>query len=171
MVDINNFPVELRWKIAARSASTLPLTHEKIFKDILGQEYKKIQPLTDTINYLLWIQGGKDASILSNYLGLPTKTAEEVDKAQRLISEILYGPEIQYTIAYTNKDRVKTQITSCPLQNRAKELGLETENLFENCKAYNKSFIDNLNPKYTQRFIKAMCRGDSYCETCTELRK
>lgn len=171
MVDINDFPVELRWKIAARSASTLSLAHEKIFKDILGQEYKKIKPLTDTINYLLWIQGGKDASILSNYLGLPAKTAEEIDKAQELISVILYGPEIQYKNVITSRDRVKTQITSCPFQNRAKELRLETENLFEKCKAYNKSFIDNLNPKYTLRFTKAMCMGDPYCETCTELRE
>lgn len=171
MVDINDFPVELRWKLAAKSASALSLAQEKAYKDILGQEYKKIQPLTDTINYMLWIQGGRDASILSNYLGLPTKTAPEIDEAQRLISVILYGPEIQYKIVDTSKDRVKTKTTSCPFLNRAKELDLESKNLFENCKAYNKTFIDNLNPKYTKRFTKAMCMGDEYCETCTELRK
>jgi hypothetical protein len=170
VVDISDFPVELRWKIAARSGSTVSLAQEKIFKEILGKDYQKVQPLTDTINYLLWIQNGKDASVLSNYLGLPTKTAEEIDKAQELISIILYGPEIKYKPTYTSKDQVKTQITSCPFQNRARELGLETKNLFENCKAYNKSFIDNLNPKYTQRFISAMCKGDPYCETHIELR-
>lgn len=170
MVDINDFPAELRWKIAARSASTLPLTHEKIFKDILGQKYKKIRPLTNTINYLLWIQGGKDASTLSNYLGLPNKTAEEVDKAQRLISVILHGPEIKYKIVDANKNSAKTQIINCPFLNKAKELGLESENLFENCKAYNKTFIENLNPKYIKKFTKAMCMGNEWCETRTELR-
>jgi hypothetical protein len=170
VVDINDFPAELRWKLAAKSASTLPLAQEKIYKDILGQKYKKIRPLIDTINYISWIQGGKDASVLSNYLGLPTKTAEEVDKAQRLISMILYGPEIQYDVVGTDKNNVKTKITSCPFLNRSQELGLESENLFENCKAYNKTFIDNLNPKYTKKFTKAMCMGDECCETRTELR-
>ena len=170
MVDIKDFPVELRWKIAAKSGSTLSLAQEKIFKEILGKDYKKVQPLTDTINYLLWIQNGKDASVLSNYLGLPKKTAEEIDKAHELISVILHGPEIRYETIEKSKHHAKTQITSCPFQNRAKELGLETENLFEKCIAYNKSFIDNLNPKYTQRFTKAMCIGDPYCETWIELR-
>lgn|GEM_PF-2342756 len=170
MVDISDFPAELRWKLAAKSASTLPLAHEKIYKDVLGQKYKKIRPLIDTINYISWIQGGKDASVLSNYLGLPTKTAEEVDKAQRLISVILYGPEIQYDVVSTDKTNAKTRITSCPFLNRSQELGLESENLFENCKAYNKTFIDNLNPKYTKKFTKAMCMGDECCETRTELR-
>ena len=170
MVDINNFPVELRWKIAAKSASALLLTQEKIYKDILGQDYKKVQPLIDTINYISWIQGGKNASTLSNYLGLPSKTAAEIDKAHCLISIILYGPEIQYKIADAFKDHVKTQITLCPFLNRAKELGLESEYLFENCKAYNKTFVNNLNPKYTKKVIKAMCMGDECCETFTELK-
>jgi hypothetical protein len=162
VVDISDFPAELRWKLAAKSASTLSLAQEKVYKDILGKEYKKIRPLTDTINYILWIQGGKDASAL---------TAEEIDKAQRLISTILYGPEIRYKTVDAYKNSAKTQITSCPFLNRTKELGLESEDLFENCKAYTKTFIDNLNPKYTKRFTKAMCMGDEFCETCIELRK
>ena len=170
MVDLSDLPVELRWKIAAKSASALLLTQEKIYKDILGQDYKKVQPLTETINYLSWIHGGKNASTLSNYLGLPAKTAEEIDKAQGLISVILYGPEIQYKIVDATNDHVKTQITSCQFLNRAKELGLESETLFENCKAYNKTFVKNLNPKYTKKITRAMCMGDKYCETLTKLK-
>ncbi len=170
MVDISNFPVELRWKIAAQSASALLLTHEKVYKDILGQDYKKIQPLIDTINYISWIQDGKNASILSNYLGLPVKTAEEINKAHELILVILYGPEIKYKVVDTDINHVKSQIISCPFLNRAKELDLESKSLFENCKAYNKTFVDNLNPKYKKRFTKAMCLGDEYCETRTELK-
>ena len=170
MVDISDFPAELRWKLAAKSASILPLAQEKVYKDILGKEYQKIRPLTDTINYILWIQGGKNASALSNHLGLPIKTAEEIDKAQRLILTILYGPEIRYKTVEAYKNSSKTQIISCPFLNRAKEFGLESEDLFENCKVYTKTFIDNLNPKYAKRFTKAMCMGDEFCETYTELR-
>lgn len=171
MVDINDFPTELRWKIATKSASTLSLIQEKLFKELLGQDYKKIQPLTDTINYIFWIQGGKDASNLSKYLGLPTKTPEEIDKALKITSVILYGPEIQYEIANKSNTGTKAKITNCPFLNRAKELGLESGNLYENCKAYNDSFIKNLNPKYTKTFKKAMCTGDEYCETSIELLK
>jgi len=171
VVDIANFPVELRWKIAAQSASALLLTQEKIYKEILGRDYKKIQPLIDTISYISWIQDGKNASTLSNYLGLPVKTAEEIDKAHELISIILYGPEIQYKVVDKARDHVKSQIINCPFLNRAKELGLESESLFENCKAYHKTFVSNLNPKYTKEFTRAMCKGNEYCETCIELRK
>ena len=170
MIDIGNFPVELRWKIAAQSASALLLTHEKIYKEILGQDYKKIQPLVDTINYISWIQDGKNASALSRYLGLPVKTAEEINKAHELISVILYGPEIEYKVVDTATNHVKSQISSCPFLNRAKELNLESESLFENCNAYHKTFVKNLNPKYRKRFTKSMCKGDEYCETLTELK-
>ena len=170
MINIDNFPVELRWKIAAQSASSLLLTHEKVYKDILGPDYIKIQPLMDTINYISWIQDGKNASILSKYLGLPVKTAAEIEKTNELISEILYGPEIKYEIVYAVGDHAKSHIISCPFLNRAKEIGLESKTLFENCNAYHETFVSNLNPKYTKKFTKAMCNGDEYCETCIELK-
>ncbi len=170
MINIDNFPVELRWKIAAQSASSLLLTHEKVYKEVLGQDYKKIQPLIDTINYISWIQDGKNASLLSKYLGLPAKNAEEIEKTNELISVILYGPEIEYKVIYTVGNHAKSQITSCPFLNRAKELGLESNGLFENCKAYHETFVSNLNPAYSKKFTSAMCTGDEYCETCIELK-
>lgn len=170
MINIDNFPVELRWKIAAQSASSLLLTHEKVYKEVLGQDYKKIQPLIDTINYISWIQDGKNASLLSKYLGLPAKTAEEIEKTNELISVILYGPEIKYKVVYAVGNHAKSQITSCPFLNRAKELSLESDGLFENCKAYHETFVSNLNPAYSKKFTSAMCKGDEYCETCIELK-
>lgn len=171
MINIDNFPAELRWKIAAQSASSLLLTHEKVYKDILGPDYKKIQPLMDTINYISWIQDGKNASILSKYLGLPAKTAEEIEKTNELVSKILYGPEIKYKKIYAVGHHAKSQITSCPFLNRSKEIDFESESLFENCNAYHETFVNNLNPKYSKKFTKAMCKGDEYCEAVTELKE
>jgi hypothetical protein len=124
----------------------------------------------DTINYISWIQDGKNASILSKYLGLPAKSAKEIEKTNELISEILYGPEIKYKIVYAVGNHAKSQITSCPFLNRAKEIGLQSKSLFENCNAYHETFVSNLNPKYTKKFTRAMCKGDEYCETIIELK-
>jgi hypothetical protein len=171
MFDIENIPAELRWEIAAKSATAIPFAQEKVYREVFGKKYREIQPMMEAADLILRAEVGKEMSNLARELGLPVKTAEDVDNTQSLIAEILLGPELKYQMTKSSPDQVQTQITGCPLLNRAKEIEMETELLFKYCVAQNKSTAENLNPKYTQRFTKAMCIGDPYCETCTELNK
>jgi hypothetical protein len=67
-----------------------------------------------------------------------------------------------------NENRVVTRITGCPFLNRAKEMGIDPKDAFGPCQAYGKSTVENLNPKYSQRFLDGMCLGAPYCENIIE---
>jgi len=170
-MNIKDIPAEVRWEIATRSASAMPFAQEMVYRTVFGEKYKEIEPLMEAADLQLRIESEKEFSNLAKDLGLPTKTAEDVDNTQSILSEILLGPELQYEVAKASSDQVQTRITGCPMLNRAEELGIDTEFLFDHCVAQNKSTVENLNSRYTQRFTKAMCMGDPYCETCTELKK
>jgi predicted transcriptional regulator len=66
-----------------------------------------------------------------------------------------------------NKNRTVNKIIRCPFLAKAKKMNLETS--FDSCQAYCRANIDGLNPKYTHRFDKAMCKGDPYCESIIEI--
>jgi hypothetical protein len=164
MVEISDIPAEVRWAIATRSASALPWAYGIAFQKIIGKErfYK--------IAGQIWEEGGKEAKVLAEMLGLPTGNARDVDKSWGIIGEILNGPEIKWQVAEEGDDRVVTRITSCPFLNRAKEMGIDPEDSFGPCQAYCRSVVENLNPKYTQRFESGMCQGSPYCESVVELK-
>ncbi|MGF7119600.1 hypothetical protein [Methanobacterium oryzae] len=170
-MNIENIPAELRWEIAAKSASAMPFAQERVYRAVLGEKYKKIEPMLEAADFELRIESGKQISNMAKELGLPYETAEDVDNTQSIASKILLGPELKYETVKSSSDQVQTHITGCPVLNRAREMEVDTEFLFDHCVAQNKSTVENLNPKYTQRITKAMCRGDPYCETCTELKK
>lgn len=164
MVEVSDIPAEVRWAIATRSATALPWAYGIAFQEIIGKErfYE--------IARKIWTEGGKEAKALAEMLRLPTGNAREVDKAWGIIGEILDGPEIKWEVALEEDDRVVTRITGCPFLNRAKEMGIDPGDSFESCQAYCRSVVENLNPRYTQRFDSAMCKGSPYCESVVELK-
>ena len=170
-MNIKDIPAEVRWEIASKSASAMPFVQEKIYKAVLGEKYKEMEPMLEAANFELRIESGKEISNMAKELGLPSKTAKDVDNTQSIASKILLGPELEYKTVKSSSDHAQTRITSCPVLNRALEMEVDTEFLFDHCVAQNKSTVENLNSKYTQRITKAMCMGDPYCETFTELKK
>jgi hypothetical protein len=111
----------------------------------------------------------KEAKSLADTLGLPAGNAIELDNALSIISGILYGPEFKWDVIEEGEDRAVDRIIGCPFLNRASEMGIEPKDGFGSCQAYTRSIVENLNPKYTQRFESGMCLGDSYCENIVEL--
>lgn len=170
-MNIEDIPAEVRWEIAAKSANTMPFAQERIYKAVFGEKYKEIEPMLEAADFELRIESGKQISNMAKELGLPSKTAVDVDNTQSIASKIPLGPELEYETTKSSSDQVQTRITSCPVLNRARKMEVDSEFLFDHCVAQNKSTIENLNPKYTQRITKAMCMGDPYYETCTELKK
>jgi hypothetical protein len=164
MVNLEDIPTEMRWSIAAKSATAMPFAFSMAFQEIVGKEK------FDEIVQQMWIEGGKEAKTLADMLGLPTGNAIEVDDSWGLISSILYGPEIKWDVIEENEDMRKTRITGCPFLNRAKEMGIDPKDGFGACQAYNRSIVENLNPKYTQRFESGMCLGAPYCKSIVELK-
>jgi hypothetical protein len=162
MVDLKDIPAETRWAIAAKSATAMPWAYGIAFQDVIGKE--RFYEIAKQI----WIEAGKESKGMANLLGLPAGNAKEVDNTWGIIGSILDGPEIKWDIIEENEERVVTRITGCPFLNRAREMGIDSSDAFGSCQAYNKSVVENLNPKYTQRFESGMCLGAPYCESIVE---
>jgi len=164
MVSIKDIPAEVRWEIAARSATSMTGAYGVFFEGALGDKCAEIVKQ-------IWIEGGKEAKGLAEKLALPVGDAREVDEAWGVLSQVLYGPEITWETVEEGKDRAVDRITGCPFLNRHREMSADAWGIFDACQAYAKSTVESLNPKYTQRFESAMCRGAPYCESVVDVKK
>lgn len=163
MASIEDIPAEVRWEIAAKAASALPLVYDMFFRPAVGQKY-------DEIEMPIWGQSGRDIKSIARSLNLPAGTAEEVSSTFSIISTILFGPEWRFE-SEKQGDRVIERIRGCPMFNRAQELGLNPKvSLLGACKEFTKSAVENLNPKYVLRHKQTMCDGYPCCETTLEPR-
>ena len=164
MVKIEDIPAELRWEIAAKSATTLPIVYDMIFRKALGAKY-------DAIELPIWVEGGKEVKKIAQALGLPKENAKDISDTYGIISKIIFGPELNSKMIERKADRAISRGTGCPFLNRAVEMGMNPALLINACQAYNRSAIENLNQKYTIKSTKQMCKGDLYCENIIEPKK
>ncbi len=163
MVRIEDIPAELRWEIAAKSATALPVVYDMIFRKALGMKY-------DAIELPIWVEGGKEVKKIAQAMDLPTKNASDISDTYGIISTILFGPELKWRAIEKGIDRTVGKVTGCPLLNRALEMGMNPAVLLSACQAYSRSAVENLNPMYTIKSKKRMCTGDPYCENIIEMR-
>jgi hypothetical protein len=164
MASIKDIPAEVRWEIAARSATAMAGAYGLFFEKAFGDKYNEIVKQ-------IWIEGGNEAKGLAEKLALPTKDAKDVDETWGVLSQILYGPEFSWVTLESGKDRAVDRITGCPFLNRHREMGMRTGDIFDACQAYCQSVVESLNPEYTQRFDSSMCRGAPYCESVVEAKR
>jgi len=135
------------------------------FRKELGDKY-------DEIEMPIWVEGGKESKNIARSLGLPAGSAREIADTVGIVSQILYGPEFQWSVLESQGDQVTSRITGCPLINRAVEMGLDPKTvLLSACHGYSKSIVRELHPGYRLSFKKRMCVGDRYCESVIESRK
>jgi hypothetical protein len=162
MVNMEDVPVELRWRIAAEASNNLAMGYSLAFRQVLDDK------VVNRIEESVWAEGGKQMKDIADSLQMPTGNIQEVDETWGVIGGILI-PGIEGEVVESNNKRMVTRITSCPLLNNQKEVGLEEgEGMCIACRAFNKNAVESLNPQYTQRFTRRMCLGDSYCESVVE---
>jgi hypothetical protein len=161
MVSIEDIPPEIRWEIAAKSAVSLAMSYSLAFRQVLDDK------VVDKIEENIWAEGGKQVKDIADSLGLPAGNVQEIDETWEIVSNILI-PGTEGEIVDSSPERVVTKITSCPMLNNERELGLDDEGICIACRAFNKNAVKSLNPYYTQSFISRMCLGDDYCESVVE---
>lgn len=99
------------------------------------------------------------------------KGRSEIDDVFGVVSSIIFGPNFDWDISNSAEDKLVMKITGCPLLNEAKGKGRDPGELSKACQVYCRSAVENLNPKYTQRYAKRMCTGHDYCENVIALRE
>ncbi|NYT01404.1 MAG: hypothetical protein GKC10_01415 [Methanosarcinales archaeon] len=161
MITIRDISPEARWKIAARSASAMPILFDQMFKEPFGELY-------DNLMLHFWTESGKEVRSIARALHLPLESAEEVNNALCIVSTILMGPEFEGQAVEASPDRVVQRVTKCPMYNRAREMGhLRSCQPFY-CETFCRSAVESMNPRYSHRHASKMCADDPYCERIVE---
>jgi hypothetical protein len=166
MYGLEDIPMELRWEIATKSASGMPVIYDMLFREAFGDK-------VDELEMLFWTEGGKNVKDIAASLDLPAENAQEVDNALGTVSIILLGPEFKNEIVKATDERVIERLTACPMLNRIREIGRDPSMVkaSEHCQAFCTNAVESLNPRYSLIYTKKMCTGDSCCEYTIELRR
>ena len=150
-------PDSMKWKIAARVASSFPVMYDMTFRPSLGEEYDKLEQD-------IWIHMGSEAAHVARSFSLPTGTSEEIASTLVTIFSIFFGPETKEERVKFEGDRAVVMIKRCPFLTREMEMRRDSVNLFSKCLAFAITTTEALNPEYTLRFVRSMCMGDRNCE-------
>jgi hypothetical protein len=150
-------PEEARWQVAAKIASILPAIYGMAFRDVVGADY-------DRLEQMVWVALAHEARIVARTFSLPVETARDLSSTLAILHTVFFGPEIKSENASFESDRAVLLVRKCPMMMREQELQARPGDVFNRCLAFSIAVIEELNPEYTLRFVRAMCQGDRNCE-------
>jgi len=105
----------VRWEIATKISSVLPVLYGQFLREVIGDDY-------DRIEQQVWVILAGEAKKIAHTYGLPVGTAGEIADTLRTIITIFFGPETKSELAVFDDDRAVLMIRRCPIQVREKEL-------------------------------------------------
>ncbi len=150
-------PDDMKWQIAARMISALPLMYDLCFRGVVGEEY-------DRLEQQIWISMAGEAAKVAESFSLPTGNAEELVQTLDHVSTIFFGPEMRSERVRISPERSVLVMKRCPFEMPATMMRMEGEHLFHRCMAFSIAAVEAMNPDYTLRFVRSMCMGDGHCE-------
>jgi hypothetical protein len=162
---IETIPDKTRWEIATKSLTGAYIAISNALKQAVGQKG------FDEFNGPLWRQAGRGAQEFAQTLGLATETPGDVEGIIHLLAKTSMGPEFQFNIVESTKDRCVGTTTECPWYKRWKEQGLDMDTCGAGHQAWGDGAAESLNPNFTFKLTKNMVRGDSHCEWVVERKK
>ncbi|MDD4255839.1 MAG: hypothetical protein PHP59_10760 [Methanofollis sp.] len=165
MVEITDIPAEVRWSLATRGASALPLAYAKVYRERHGGELGEISGA-------IWTEAGKTQGALARAFTMPLKNAEDVTRAFSTLSTVMLGPELKGEVQVAqDRDCARVVTTSCPYLSRAGEMGEASETICPDCRAYCTAAVESLNPAYGIAFGSRMCLGGETCQMTIEPKR
>jgi hypothetical protein len=162
--DLDSIPDRMKWQIASKLASTLPVFYDIAFRREIGERY-------DEIERDVWIEIGRRARDLAVSYQLPVGNAEQIADALHVVATVFFGPEFRGEKLVVNRERTTIIKTRCPFLLRELEIGQPTDIFFLKCMAFEISAVESMNPEYTLRFVRSMCMGDKTCELKIIMKK
>ena len=157
MDTFERIPVDVRWKLAAREVSTLPLAYRRAIRD--GAD----DPLYNEVERAVWREQGRGAGVIARAFGMPLGNAREVAEAFAAATGVLFGPEYRYEVKESAPDEALLTVRKCAMVARAKEQGENPLAVCNACHGYTGAAIPGLNPDYALKYLSAICAGDDVC--------
>jgi len=162
---IEAIPEHARWEIATKALTGAYIAISRALKQAVGQKG------FEAFNGPIWYQAGKGAKEFADTFGLAAQTAGDVEAVMHLMAKAAMGPEFEFEIVESTKDRCVGTTTECPWHKRWKEMGVDFDTCGAGHQAWGAGAAESLNPNFTFTLTKNMVRGDSHCEWVVERKK
>lgn len=164
MPDTRSVPDDTKWRIAAQYAAHMTVLYETVFRPVLQDRY-------DELEQEVWMHMARFSLAIAQSLTLPVGTARDLAESLRLVSTLFYGPDYKGEFIEVGRDGAVIIIRRCPaLAGDCCPPG-SGDGTFRRCMAFTLASQKQLNPRYSSRFVRAMCMGDRQCEIKIEPEK
>lgn len=150
-------PMDVRWKLAAREISALPLAYRRAIRDG-ADDY-----LYNEVERAAWQEQGREVGVIARAFGMPTGNARGVAEAFAAATRVFFGPEYRYEIQESGSDEALLTVRGCAMVARADERGEDPLAVCNACHAYANAAIPALNPDYAPKYRSSICAGDRAC--------
>jgi hypothetical protein len=144
----------MKWRVATQYAAHIAALYETVFRPVISDRY-------DDLEQEVWMQMAQFSGEIAQSLSLPVDTARDLAESLRLVTTIVFGPDLKEEVLEAGNDGAVIVIRRCP---RITGEALSTNGPFHRCMALTLSSQKKLNPGYSSRFVRAMCMGDRQCE-------
>lgn len=164
MPDLRSVTDETKWRLAARCAARLPAMYDAAFRERVGDDYDKLEQE-------IWMELARLSLEIARTLQLPVRNAAEVAKSLLMVNTILFGPDYKGESIEVGDDGGVIIVRRCPFLAEGGNIGIPPARAFHRCMAFTLTSQNNFNPKFSSRFVRAMCMGDRQCEIKVETDK
>ncbi len=164
MPDLRSIPDATKWRLAAQCAARLPAMYDTVFRPVAKDNY-------DELEQAIWVELATLSLEIARTLQLPVRNAQEIAQSLVMVNTILFGPEYKGESIEVGEDGAVIMVKRCPLVAEGRGAGTSTDGVFRRCMAFTLTSQNNFNPKYSSRFVRAMCMGDRQCEIKVEPEK
>jgi predicted ArsR family transcriptional regulator len=161
---IERIPVEMRWRLAARTLIYLPYGYEKAMRDEAGEDYEtKVAGIFRDL--------AREMTSVASAFHLPTGNAADLAAAVDALVSALFGPGFEGEPLEATDERAVWRLTSCPFVSLAKEMGFNPGHAHVLCSAFKTGLVEDLNNEYRSSMLWALCLGDTICEMTIERKE
>jgi len=157
MDGFERIPVDVRWKLAAREVSALPLAYRRAIRDGADDQ------LYNEVERAVWREQGREAGVIARAFGMPIRDARGVAEAFAAATRVFFGPEYRYEIRDSGPDEAVLTVRECAMVARANERGEDPLTACNACHAYANAAVPALNQDYALKYQSSICAGDRTC--------
>jgi len=169
MVNIDQIPVEVRWRLATQAVNDLPFVYGMVYRNVVGEMYSRE---LDEASRQIWMEAGKEQAAVARAFALPVKNALQVAQAFSTVCVLYMGPEMDNgEVRQGEGDSAVITLERCPMYTRSLKWGMDPKKIITDCRAYCMAGVQALNPDYEMKFEKSLCAGDAGCKMRVERKR
>jgi hypothetical protein len=154
---IDDISESTRWQVLTRIFSLLPVLYDIRFRESVGPQF-------DTLEQECWIEISRELCLLAESYRMSVDTATDLARSVSVLFMVVFGPDLRFQITDLSGDTAILTTRRCPYFTRTMELGITGPPLFGRCLSLTVPVVTGLNPRFTARYVRAMCMGDRGCE-------